>query len=236
MRCGRKRKKKRAESRARECNYFRVELARGTGCYGQEWSKRRDGRNKEGGKWDCTKEFEKVLQDGQENNWRVDVAHLSDEKIRSSRRQIPRRFRTQYSANHKIVADLTSADLSDTTHSQIYLRTTLDQSPTRQFVLWPSCLSQTSFVLEAIVSQIKETKTFNERPPFSARILSTVVIGYHPFPRGVLCKDQPPSSVGWLPQSLRSHPGRSRGRLEACTCVENSWIGECRHKLCFQAD
>ena len=65
------------------------------------------GRNKEGGKWDWTKEFEKVLQDGQENNWRVDVAHLSDEKIRSSRRQIPRRFRTQYSANHKIVADLT---------------------------------------------------------------------------------------------------------------------------------
>ena len=42
MRYGRKRKKKRAESRARECNYFRVELARGTGCYGQEWSKRRD--------------------------------------------------------------------------------------------------------------------------------------------------------------------------------------------------
>jgi hypothetical protein len=37
----------------------------------------------------------------------VDVAHLSDEKILSSRRQIPRRFRTQYSANHKIVADLT---------------------------------------------------------------------------------------------------------------------------------
>ena len=34
--------RKRAESRARECNYFRVELARGTGCYGQEWSKRRD--------------------------------------------------------------------------------------------------------------------------------------------------------------------------------------------------
>ena len=29
------------------------------------------GRNKEGGKWDWTKEFEKVLQDGQENNWRV---------------------------------------------------------------------------------------------------------------------------------------------------------------------
>ena len=34
--------RKRAESRARECDYFRVELARGAGCYGQEWSKRRD--------------------------------------------------------------------------------------------------------------------------------------------------------------------------------------------------
>ena len=32
--------RKRAESRACECNYFRVELARGAGCYGQEWSKR----------------------------------------------------------------------------------------------------------------------------------------------------------------------------------------------------
>ena len=100
--------RKRAESRACECNYFRVELARGTGCYGQEWSKRRDaGGTKREENGTGTKEFEKVLQDGQENNWRVDVAHLSDEKIRSSRRQIPRRFRTQYSANHKIVADLT---------------------------------------------------------------------------------------------------------------------------------